>query len=91
MEEPMDDAIQTFGRGDDAAYEQWVQQHAGYVLVERKDGFMLHEATCGHLDLTPGEFTLTSRPRRCAETRQALTDFTQRRTGRRPHLCQSCM
>jgi hypothetical protein len=87
----MDDAVQTFGRGDDAAYEEWVRRHGGYVLVERKDGFMLHEATCVHLDLTPGVFTLTTRPRRCAKTRQPFTDFAEQRTGHRPLLCQSCM
>src|SRR3954454_19691801 len=58
----MDAEIREFARGDDAAYEDWVPQHGGYVLVQRKsDDFMPHEASCGHLDLTPG-FALPRRP-----------------------------
>jgi hypothetical protein len=87
----MDDEIEEFARGDDAAYEDWVRRHGGYVLVERKDSFMLHESTCSHLGLTPGKFTLTMRPRRCAKTRQPLVAFAHARTGDRPLLCQSCM
>jgi hypothetical protein len=56
----MDAEIREFARGDDAAYEDWVLQHGGYVLVQRKDGeFMLHESSCAHLDLTAG-FTPSS-------------------------------
>ena len=87
----MEARIDAFGRGDDPAYEEWVRRNVGYVLVERDDGFMLHQPSCGHLDLTPGEFTLTTKPRRCSRTRQALIDFAQEQSGEGPALCQSCM
>ena len=87
----MDADIREFARGDDVAYEGWVQQHGGYVLVQRKsDDFMLHESSCGHLELTP-EFALTSRPRRWANSREPLIDWAKQATGDRPSLCQSCM
>lgn len=86
-----DTEIRAFTQGDDAAYEDHIRQHGGYVLVERKADFMLHEASCGHLDLTPGKFTLTARPRRWAKTRQPLIDWATQRTGSRPAFCQSCL
>ncbi len=83
--------IREFGLGDDAAYQDWVRQHGGYVLVQRQvDDFMLHESSCGHLVLTPA-FTLTTRPRRWAETREPLIQWTQQATQHGPSLCQSCM
>jgi hypothetical protein len=87
----MPSEIQMFSKGDDAAYEEWVRRNVGYVLVERSGGFMLHQSRCGHLDLTPGQFTLTTNPRRCARSRKALTDFAEQRAGESPALCQSCM
>ena len=87
----MDAEVREFARGDDAAYEDWVRQHGGYVLVQRKgDDFMLHEASCGHLDLTAG-FALTTRPRRWAKHREPLMGWATQATGDRPSLCQSCM
>jgi hypothetical protein len=87
----MDARIREFAAGDDIAYEDWVRQHGGYVLVERKrDDFMLHESSCAHLQLTTG-FTLTSRPRRWSRTRQPLLDWTKQVGGDRPALCRSCM
>jgi len=61
--------IREFSRGDDATYEAWVNEHAGYVLTQRSEDFMLHVAGCGHLQLTPGRWSLTTRPRRCAQSR----------------------
>src|SRR4051812_23488028 len=72
--------IRTFARGDDAAYQRWVDDHGGYVLVKRPDGFMLHQARCSHLDLTPGRWTLTARPRRWAKGRQPLVQWAQKET-----------
>jgi len=80
-----------FSKGDDAAYEEWVQGNVGYVLVERSGSFMLHQSRCGHLDLTPGQFTLTTNPRRCARTRKPLMDFAEHTAGESPALCQNCM
>jgi hypothetical protein len=83
--------VREFRRGDDAAYEDWMRQHGGYVLVERSGGdFMLHQSACGHLELSP-RFTLTTRPRRWAKTRQPLVDRAKQQSGHDPELCQSCM
>jgi hypothetical protein len=84
-------AIRTFARGDDAAYQAWIDDHGGYVLSQRSDGFMLHQASCSHLGLTPGQWSLTTRPRRWAQTRQLLIQWTEDQAGRKPLLCQSCM
>jgi hypothetical protein len=87
----MSNPIQAFGLGEDDDYNEWARRNVGYVLVERPEGYMLHLSRCGHLDLTPGSFTLTSKPRRCARTRQALVEFAEQQTGESPALCQSCM
>ncbi len=87
-------SIQTFGKGDDTAYEAWVQKHGGYVLTERspkEEGYMLHTADCTHLGLTTGRWSLTGRPRRCSTMRRPLVDWAERESGTKPVLCQSCM
>jgi len=88
----MADEIREFGRGDDDAYEEWVRQHRGYVLVKRgPDDYMLHHAECTHLDLTTGQFSLTQRPRRVSERARTLFDWAQEETGKKPARCSSCM
>ncbi len=86
--------IRTFARGDDDAYGDWVRRHGGYVLTARSGPtveYMLHDAECGHLELTPGRWSLTTRPRRCAPSRQPLIEWTKQQTGAPPLLCQNCM
>jgi len=68
-----------------------VGRHGGYVLAQRKDGFMLHEASCGHLDLIPGKFSLTARARRWSTNQKPLVEWTEKHTGNTPLRCQSCM
>ena len=84
------DAIVTFIHGEEAAYEDWVRRHAGYVLIERPDGFMLHEADCTHLGLASGSWSI-SKPRRCSKLRSELVQWTADHSGSKPLLCQSCM
>jgi hypothetical protein len=87
-------AIRTFAQGDDAAYEEWVGQHGGYVLTQRSSRggeFMLHDSDCLHLELTSGSFRLTARPRRWAKTRQPLVEWATEHNGSKPLLCQTCM
>ena len=83
--------IREFARGDEEAFEDWVARHGGYVIAQRKDGFMLHEASCGHLGLIPGKFSLTTRPRRWSQTEKPLVDWTEKNTGKAPLRCRSCM
>lgn len=93
MESESESPIRTFGKGEDAAYEEWVGRHGGYVLIERsgKSGeYMLHDSECPHLGLVPGTFSLTRRPRRWARTRGALVDWAEQ-NGAKPQLCQTCM
>ncbi len=94
MVDNLESSIRAFAHGDDADYLACVEQHGGYVLTQRSrrsDGFMLHEAHCSHLGLTPGAWTLTTRPRRWARSREALVEWTNQQTGTPPVLCQSCM
>jgi hypothetical protein len=68
-----------------------VRQHGGYVLVQRKpDDFMLHESSCGHLELTAG-FTLSTRPRRWSKTQAPLIAWAEGAVERGPSRCASCM
>jgi hypothetical protein len=83
--------IQTFVRGDDEVYEDCVRK-GGYVLVERRPGeFMLHESACGHLELTPGRWTLTNRPRRWHRQSRVLDEWAASQTGIKPRRCSTCM
>jgi hypothetical protein len=78
---------------DDAAYEDWVDHHGGYVLTVRAGGeYMLHDSECGHLG-RDGDQTLelTKKPRRWAKDRRALAAWVETETGKKPLLCQSCM
>lgn len=89
----IDDAtgIQTFVRGDDAAYESCVRK-GGHVLVERKPfEFMLHETDCSHLQLTPGRWQLTERPRRWHQQSRVLAEWAVAHTGTKPRRCATCM
>jgi len=89
----MDEAtgIEAFIRGDDAAYERCVRG-GGYVLVERKVGdFMLHESDSTHLQLTPGRWQLTDRPRRWHRQSRVLADWAVAQTGTNPRPCTDCM
>jgi len=80
----MENEIREFARGDDSAYEDWVGRHGGYVLAQRKDGFMLHEASCGHLDLIPGKFSLTARARRWSTNQKPLVESDREAHGEHP-------
>ena len=54
MKAEAESPIRTFAHGDDAAYEEWVGQHGGYVLTQRSSRsgeFMLHDSECLHLGL----------------------------------------
>ena len=83
--------MQTFVRGDDVVYESCVRR-GGYVLVERKAGdFMLHESECTHLQLTPGRWKLTDRPRRWHRQSRVLAEWTVAQTGTQPRRCADCM
>ncbi len=85
------DDIKQFARGDETAYQDWVDKHHGYVLAQRSDGFMLHEASCNHLGLVPGKFALTNRGRRWAESPELLVRWTEQTTGTPPLRCRHCM
>ena len=84
--------IRTFAEGEDAAYEDWIGQHGGWVLTERSGKsrkFMLHDPDCSHLSLGPN-FKLTNRPRRWALRRQALVEWAEN-SGVTVQVCQDCM
>ena len=83
--------IETFVRGDDAGYEDCVRK-GGYVLLERRPGdLMLHEADCTHLQLTPGRWKLTDRPRRWHRQSRVLAEWALAKTGIKPRRCADCM
>jgi hypothetical protein len=92
---PATTEIMIFGPGQEADYEDWVHLNSGgYVLKQRdtvEEGYMLHLATCSHLELTPGAFTMrTANPRHCSRSPQALVQRALEESGRPPQRCSSC-
>lgn len=81
--------------GQDGEYEAWVRRHSsGYVMRQADraaDGFVLHHAECGHLDLDGKDFTLrTANPRHCCTSSRVLEHWSVTQTGSPPRRCGSC-
>ena len=93
---PLPDAeILVFGPGQDDEYEEWVRRHpSGYVIKKADrvaDGYVLHHAECGHLDLDGRDYTLrTANPRQCCSSLRVLENWCRERAGSLPHRCGTC-
>lgn len=90
-----DTPVLEFGRGQDAAYEDWAHSNpGGYVLIYGSSrGYMIHQADCSHIGLD-GEWTLkttsASRPRLCSKSRRVLEHRSREELGQSPVPCGTC-
>jgi len=85
-----DDGVRCFYK-DDLAYDQWVAEHAGYVLTRPRRGeYMLHDSKCLHLGRDKVAVRLTDKPRRWARQPGTLVAWAKQETGAEPLLCRTC-
>jgi hypothetical protein len=76
---------------DDQAYDDWMAQHEGYVLTNPRRGeYWLHDSECAALGNFRDRRSMTRKPRRWANQRRTLMEWTERETGAGAHICTRC-
>jgi hypothetical protein len=89
----MDAEIRLFNPGDEIEYEALVNRRGGWVLTERpenRERYMIHDATCSHLQSSGKREYRFSGPRRWSQSFRALRDWARGQTGHAPLDCQTC-